>query len=125
MLRGVQRAALLLLAAVLRCLARPPNALRESETRQGNLTAHVPLLVLVFTQQQNRQRRSWQRSTWLGARWHLGGNGSGAARRWRYVYVQARRPDSDAARLDRVVGDIVTLSATTESYANLVYKTLE
>ena len=56
---------------------------------------------------------------------------------WRYLYVLGRpkaRPPRDRddlveARsesfLDRVVGDEVTLSAVTEGYENLVYKTLE
>ena len=46
---------------------------------------------------------------------------------WRYVYMMARSAagSSQPAELDRVIGDSVTLSAVQESYANLVYKTLE
>ncbi len=41
------------------------------------------------------------------------------------MYVMARDGKEEAAELDRVVGDAVTLSAVHEGYANLVYKTLE
>ena len=44
---------------------------------------------------------------------------------WRYVYLMARDGKEKADELDRVVGDAVTLASVQESYANLVYKTLE
>ena len=93
----------------------------------------VPLLVIIFTQASNTARRSWQRRTWLKQRWTRGEvakttEGSTPSDRvaWRYVYMQAR--DSDAAggeEFDVIRGDTVTLSSVRESYANLVFKTLE
>ena len=91
----------------------------------------LSLLVLVLTERSNVQRRKSQRATWLSFRWL-----PGEVRRkpaattthpmaWRYVFVQAREAGTDKSTLDRVRGDIVTLSAVDEGYANLVYKTLE
>ena len=106
---------------------------------------HVPLLVLIFTQRENVARRERQRATWLSFKWHSS-HLSHELTPWRYLYVLGRAPASSArprdasggsqqidtlveARaeelLDQVVGDEVTLSAVTEGYENLVYKTLE
>ena len=103
-----------------------PNALREAQmARQfNNGTARLSLLVLVFTTKENHARRSWQRDTWIGARWRRLDK-PGAQVNWRYVYVHARDGASDPVHVDRVVGDAVTLGAVREGYANLVYKTLE
>ena len=101
---------------------------------------HVALLVLIFTQRENVARRERQRDTWLSFQWHSA-HLSHELAPWRYLYVlgrpMARVPHRSAdqqeelvkakaeALLDRVVGDEVTLSAVTEGYENLVYKTLE
>lgn len=117
------------------------NALRRSQTREGGAdvsadAAQVPLLVVIFTQRSNVERRRTQRSTWLRHRWQRGeayGKMNGRPQKslsslpaaWRYVYVQARDGKEQTEELDTVVGDVVTLSAVRESYADLVYKTLE
>lgn len=117
------------------------NALRKSQTKAGGAdvspgsAVRVPLLVLIFTQRSNVERRREQRATWLGYRWQRGeirpppGAPAAAPERgfvaWRYVYVLARDGQEQADAMDRVVGDTVTLAAVRESYANLVYKTLE
>ena len=95
---------------------------------------------LIFTQRSNEERRTTQRVTWLKHHWQRGevrkdGSSSDVTpladrpasnnAAWRYIYVLARDGREQASELDRVVGDTVTLSAVTESYANLVYKTLE
>mmetsp|Transcript_4834 Transcript_4834/g.10716 ORF Transcript_4834/g.10716 Transcript_4834/m.10716 type:complete len:352 (+) Transcript_4834:1-1056(+) len=90
-------------------------ALREKETRQGGGTIHLPLLVLVITEKAHSHRRAWQRDTWLSAQWQA---------KWRYVYVQSRSQNSTSLSFGHIVGDVVTLRCKTESYANLVYKTL-
>ena len=87
----------------------------------------VPLLALVFTEQRNVARRAWQRSTWLSFRWHRGYLDH-ALVPWRHVFVMARSPLAgvdDASLYDRVVGDTVTLGNANESYAGLVFKTME
>lgn len=99
------------------------NALLEPDTIQGDQTVQLPLLVLIFTRPQNGARRKWQRETWVGHSWF---SSQGVPIRWRYAYVQARGAATpDSAILDRLVGDVVTLRSVAESYANLVYKTLE
>ena len=154
-MRSVRVACWLLLAAT-GCLAvhgqgaRYPNALRRAHTTEdasalpaADAPPRVPLLVMIFTTQQNGKRREWQRKTWLSQRWRRGEvrvpfapNSTAkdkALVSWKYVYVMAREVGGAAAaetasppaELDRVQGDSVTLSAVTESYANLVYKTLE
>ena len=126
--------------------AKHPNALKKSQTRDGGAvvgataSVRVPLLVLIFTQRSNEARRTTQRVTWLKHHWQRGevrkdGSSSDVTpladrpasnnAAWRYIYVLARDGREQASELDRVVGDTVTLSAVTESYANLVYKTLE
>lgn len=115
-----------------------PNALRRSQTREGgvdaspNAAVRVPLFVLIFTQRSFEARRRAQRETWLQYRWSRGevrksppAASAAAPASWRYIYVMARDGTESADELDRVVGDAVTLSAVRESYANLVYKTLE
>ena len=113
-----------------------PNALRRSQTSEGGAdvssgaAVRVQLLILIFTQRSNEARRRTQRDTWLGHRWQRGEvktppPAAVAAASWRYVYVMARDGMEKADEVDRVVGDAVTLSAVRESYANLVYKTLE
>eukprot|EP00966_Prymnesium_polylepis_P202533 4692133-Prymnesium_polylepis.1 len=47
---------------------------------------HVPLLVLVFTQQANSARREEQRRSWLSFNWHRGPRDVDAVP-WRYLYV--------------------------------------
>ena len=109
------------------------NALRRSHTRADASTGsgmRVPLLVLIFSQRANEERRKAQRETWLRQRWQRGEvrQHAGAERdraSWRYVYVLARDGKETEAEVDKVVGDTVTLSAVREGYANLVYKTLE
>lgn len=131
------------LAWLCSCGATPtryPNALRRSQTSDKPLAAgtpiKVPLLVIIFTEERNHARRERQRSTWLQQRWPRGelrassaaGGKEPSHTGWRYVYVMARSSagsGSTTAVLDRVQGDAVTLSAVRESYANLVYKTLE
>lgn len=118
------RRALLSAAVLAATVSARPNALRASQmARQLNGTGRLSLLVLLFTQKQNTERRAWQRSTFLGAKWRRGADGPFV--NWRYTYVQARDNTTDPTQLDRVVGDVVTLSAVWESYANLVFKTLE
>ncbi len=92
----------------------------------------VPLLVIIFTQASNIERRRWQQQTWLKQRWTRGevqpaSAAAAAAERvaWRYVYMQARERTTPREALDVVREDTVTLSAVEESYANLVFKTLE
>lgn len=87
----------------------------------------VPLLALIFTEARNVARRAWQRATWLPFRWHRGYLDHELVP-WRHVFVMSRSAEasaSDAAVYDRLVGDTVTLSNTTESYANLVFKTMQ
>lgn len=132
------RALSLLAFTLLACCdgARYPNALRRSHLAPAagvsNRGAHsrVGILVLIFTQRDNEQRRQWQRNSWLKQKWQHGElRPSQAGERprvsWRYVYVMARDDLSDAATLDQLQGDGVTLSAVRESYAHLVYKTVE
>ena len=134
---------MLLLVAVLvsPVQSRYPNALRAKQTSDAlpeDSPASIPLLVLIFTQASNTARRQWQRQTWLKQRWTRGellpSTGTRTAQQpsinWRYVYVQARTSNKadkadDGGPLDTVHGDTVTLSTVTESYENLVYKTLE
>ena len=101
---------------------------------------HVGLLVLIFTQRENTARRERQRVTWLSFKWHSA-HLSHDLTPWRYLYVlgrsKAKGPRGGSGQqeelvdargeelLDQVVGDEVTLSAVTEGYENLVYKTLE
>ena len=114
-------------------VGRLANALRPEQAAPDPASRpRLPLLVLVFTQRRNVLRRKQQRATWLGFRWL-----HGEVRRkpppvggvqpvgWRYVFVQAREASTEAGALDRVRGDVVTLSRVEEGYANLVYKTLE
>ena len=135
--------ALLLASTVPVTLSKYPNALRRAHTEanlQKDAPVRVPILVIIFTQASNVARRRWQRQTWLRQRWVRGelamaSTGTEAdeppAVSWRYVYVQARRlgdgskAGSEVGPLDEVHGDMVTLSTVHESYANLVYKTLE
>jgi hypothetical protein len=137
---------LLLLVCLQSVSSKFPHALRRTQTVDRvdeHAPVSVPLLVLIFTQQANIERRRWQRRTWLSQQWTRGevvapagapstATPSAAAAAapppvaWRYVYVQAvgeRRPPDD--KLDVVRGDVVVLSAVREGYANLVYKTLE
>ena len=130
-------AAPFLYAALAGKAASLPNALRRSQTSDTPLTPgapiRIPLLVIIFTQKENEQRRAWQRKTWLGQQWVRGelerpmDRSERPSVGWRYVYMMARSAagSSQPAELDRVIGDSVTLSAVQESYANLVYKTLE
>ncbi len=90
----------------------------------AQLAHHTPLLALVFTEAGNVARRRWQRATWMSFPWHRGYLGHELVP-WRYVYVMARPSESGGDPvLDRIVGDTVTLSATTDTYMNLVYKTM-
>ena len=99
---------------------QPLNALHDSSLSGPRAQAQqVQLLVLIFTQRGNKQRRKWQRATWLRHHWSIGeDNGSKGSRstimNWRYVYVLSRDVDSDPATLDKVQGDMVTLSAVQE-----------
>eukprot|EP00966_Prymnesium_polylepis_P136796 3160833-Prymnesium_polylepis.1 len=106
----------------------PPPVSEHSSTQvsKAKRTGHVPLLVLIFTEEGNTGRRAWQRATWLPFAWHRGYLDRDLVP-WRYLYVMARRKRMAQATelLDQVVGDTVTLSAVTESYKNLVYKTME
>jgi len=114
-----------------------PNALRRAQTSEQvepGAPVRVPLLVIIFTQASNTARRRWQQDTWLKQRWTLGElrAASAAAAQdeaervsWRYVYMQARDGTTATQALDVVHVDTVTLSAVRESYANLVFKTLE
>ena len=122
----------------------PPDRFPSKADAPSGLP-HVPLLVLIFTQRENVARRERQRATWLSFKWHSS-HLSHELTPWRYLYVLGRAPASSTrprdanggsqqidalveARaeelLDQVVGDEVTLSAVTEGYENLVYKTLE
>ena len=86
---------------------------------------HVPLLALVFTEPKNVGRREWQRATWLSYRWHRGSLDHKLVP-WRYVFIMARPAAGEATEYpDQIVGDVVTLQNCTESYANLVFKTME
>ena len=123
--------------------ARFPNALKRMHTSvpnaltPGQSAPYVPLLLLIFTQRKNKKQRAWQRATFLGQRWRRGElrpstQSNTTAREkhsvsWKYVYLLGQDPESVAAStdLDRVNGDCVTLSSVRESYANLVFKTLE
>ena len=92
----------------------------------------------IFTQRENTVRRERQRATWLSFKWHSA-HLSHDLTPWRYLYVLGRSKRTTEAMsqqeelvetraeamLDQVVGDEVTLSAVTEGYENLVYKTLE
>lgn len=93
--------------------------------------AHIPLLVLIFTERANVARREWQRATWLSFRWHRGFLDHRRVP-WRHIYVTSRPKPGTAATLpeeeeqmDHIVGDMVTLGNCTEGYENLVYKTME
>ena len=96
----------------------------------GSKRRHVPLLVLVFTEQRNTARRAWQRATWLSFAWHRGYLERELVP-WRHLYImgkEKRLGRAHSARqqlLDEVVGDTVTLSTVTEGYKNLVFKTME
>ena len=126
--------------------AKYPNALRTTHMTESGQTAsspRVPLLLLIFTRRQNEKRRSWQRATFLAQRWRRGEirppsllpnatTNNKPVVSWKYVYVMAREGrgirsngSHASAKLDRVQGDSVVLSAVQESYDNLVYKTLE
>ena len=108
------------------------GGVRSSGTTGNGLDhrVQVPLLVLIFSEARNVARRAWQRATWLSFRWHRGYLGHELVP-WRHVYVMSRSPSGSTADampppvFDRIVGDTVTLSNTTESYANLVFKTME
>ena len=118
-----------------------PNALRRAQTSDRvppGAPVRVPLLVIIFTHAGGAERRRWQRQTWLQQQWVRGEVAPPAAARdgaranvlappvrWRYVYVQARQDADGDGPFDEVRNDVVTLSAVRESYANLVYKTLE
>eukprot|EP00965_Chrysotila_dentata_P076369 2522433-Pleurochrysis_carterae.AAC.2 len=90
---------------------------------------HVPLLVLILTERRNLARRAEQQQTWLGYDWRraspLSPKGAVTAKEvnWRYLYIMAR--DGANVTMDELDGDSVTLSKLTESYDNLVYKTVE
>lgn len=120
--------------------AKPPaarehaNALRQShvsEQVEPGSPVRVPLLVIIFTTARNAERREWQQRTWLRQRWTRGevvpaGRDTTLERvSWRYVYMQARTAATPTAALDALHSDTVTLSRVNESYANLVFKTLE
>ena len=108
------------------------DRLRGDGSRSGDgqhTRPHVPLLALIFTEARNTARREWQRATWLPFRWHRGPLGHELVP-WRHVFVMARSPQDASAEgntslLDRVYGDTVTLSRTTEGYDQLVFKTIE
>ena len=98
------------------------NAVNSNATAARH---HTRLLVLILTQRANAERRSWQRATWLRFRWHEAQD-SQTPVSWRHVYVQGRSTDpAEGQVLDVVQGDTVTLSAVTEGYGRLVYKTME
>ena len=89
----------------------------------------VPLLALIMSERRNVRRREWQRATWTSFAWHRGYLDHKLVP-WRYVYVMGRDADARAAgngeeSLDQLVGDTVTLRNVTETYANLVFKTME
>ena len=120
-------------SVILRPLVAPPVA--DGELSAGgplDSRPRVPLLALIFTEKRNVARRAWQRATWLPFRWHRGYLDHELVP-WRHVFVMSRNAaDSstggnagDAQVYDQLVGDTVTLGNTTESYANLVYKTME
>ena len=98
----------------------------------GRGRQHVPLLVLIFTEERNTARRSWQRATWLSFAWHRGYLERELVP-WRFLYMQAKRgrdakhvpPLHNPELMDVIIGDTVTLSAVTEGYKNLVFKTME
>ena len=95
-----------------------------------NRSSHIPLLVLVLTEQRNVARRAWQRATWLSFAWHRGYLERELVP-WRHLYIMAREKQASRGRgmrpelLDQVIGDTVTLSRVTEGYKNLVFKTME
>ncbi|KAL1528615.1 hypothetical protein AB1Y20_009953 [Prymnesium parvum] len=88
---------------------------------------HVPLLVLVFSQQSNFLRREEQRKSWLSFQWHRGPTDTETVP-WRYLYVYGTSSSTvEASQVrvyDTVVGDGVTISHVEESYSKLVYKTI-
>lgn len=106
------------------------DSVAHTETRQ-----HVPLLVLIMTEKSNVARREWQRATWLSFPWHRGYLDHRLVP-WRHVYIMAKSAEmtvggDDSLRSeepthpDLLVGDVVTLQNVTESYSNLVFKTME
>jgi len=103
------------------------NALRPDEVRSddGAKPHHVPLLVLILTEQQNSARRAWQRKTWLGWQWKSSLNTSQRGLvPWRFVYFLALSDNRTAGATDELVGEMVTLHSVRESYLSLVYKTM-
>ena len=88
---------------------------------------HLPFLVLILSvKDRNYNRRGSQRRTWLGCRWVQADHEVP----WRYVYIYASPGKASDLPIsqgvtDKLVGDGVTLSAVTELYENLVFKTLE
>lgn len=112
---------------------RPADCVQGSRGSGGSQPPPLALLLLIFTQRANEERRNWQRTTFLGRSWQAGEAAAdptakdSTASSWRYVYVLGREQPGakKGGGLGRLVGDSVMLSAVSDSYPNLVYKTLE